>query len=338
MLNNKIQITGYLTILFGLFSIGVFCQTNYQITGFSEHYTGLLTIDKGFEEDVFKKGSISIFKTGTTKSIITIHSEELTIDLDTDNNIQTNVLEIPYGNQSIIIAKDFNFDGLPDLAIMDGQYSCYHGPSFQIYLQTDDNLKHSPEFTRLAQDYCGMFFMDYDSQTIHTSTKSGCCWHQYSEFKVEQNKPVVIKIEEIGLSADGILEEHLEKTRVGNQMVEKKHNSLSDDIDVILIYDLTFKDGKKMELYHAKAYQEFLLYTFKAKDENIELTYTDQFVFDKNKNTLTFTNQDVTYQIYNGGIIISTPKQKTNLKAESIEENTSLSSLSELSLNNLIVE
>ncbi|AUC77057.1 XAC2610-related protein [Olleya sp. Bg11-27] len=338
MLNSKTQITGYLTILFNLYSIGVFSQTDYQITGFSEHYTGLLTIDKGFEEDVFKKGSISIFKTDTTKSIITIQSEELTIDFDTDGNIQTNVLEIPYGNQSIIIAKDFNFDGLPDLAIMDGQNSCYHGPSFQIYLQTGDRLKHSPEFTRLAQDYCGMFFIDYDNQTIHTSTKSGCCWHQYSEFKVEYNAPVAVKILEIGLSADGILEDHLEKTRVGNQMVEKKYNALSDDIDVTLIYALTFKNGKKMELYHATAYNEFLLYAFRDKDEKIEFAYTDQFVFDKNKNTLTFTNQDVTYQIYNGGIIISTPKQKTDLKAENIEENTSLSSLSELSLNNLIVE
>lgn len=77
---------------------------------------------------------------------------------------------------------------------MDGQYSCYHGPSFQIYLETEEGLKHSPEFTRLAQEYCSIFDVDYEKQTLHTIAKSGCYWHQFSTFKVVNNIPNPILI------------------------------------------------------------------------------------------------------------------------------------------------
>lgn len=56
-----------------------------------------------------------------------------------------------------MIYEDFNFDGKNDFAIMDGRFSCYGGPSFQVYLATANGFRHSPEFTRLAQEYCGMF-------------------------------------------------------------------------------------------------------------------------------------------------------------------------------------
>lgn len=48
--------------------------------------------------------------------------------------------------------EDFNFDGNKDFAIMDGQNSCYHGPSYRIYLAADKGFSFNEAFTRLARN------------------------------------------------------------------------------------------------------------------------------------------------------------------------------------------
>ena len=74
------------------------------------------------------------------KQLIKINSDELTFTLH-KGKVLANVKELPYGKQSSILYEDFNFDGIKDFAIMDGQNSCYHGPSFQIYLATNKGFK-----------------------------------------------------------------------------------------------------------------------------------------------------------------------------------------------------
>lgn len=321
------------TIVLSLISFSIFSQTTYEINGFSEKYKGKLTIKNGFEDDVFKKGEISIYD--SNKNIITIASEEFTFELTSDGSIETDIVELPYGKQSIIIYQDFNFDGKKDLAVMDGQYSCYHGPSFQVYIETGDGLKHSSEFTRLAQEYCGMFQVDYESETLNTMTKSGCCWHQYSVFKVENNKPVPIKIVERGFSPNGLTEDYVEENRIGDTLVKTKYSYLVEENDIIEVYSMNFDNGKKMSVYRAFAFQDYLFYVFTDKDRKIELLYRDEFVYDKKENTLIFLNKEVEYKIDLGGILVKTPKRTVYLKAKKVGENVTLSSLSELKLNNL---
>lgn len=73
--------------------------------------------------------------------VLEINSDEFIYELDENFHVKTNVIELPYREQSILIHEDFNFDGIKDLATMDGQFSCYHGASFQIYLETKNGLK-----------------------------------------------------------------------------------------------------------------------------------------------------------------------------------------------------
>ena len=329
-----------LTLLLSLFSLSIFCQTKYEITRFSERYRGELFVDKGFEKEAFKKGEISVFEIDTNNKILTIKSDEFTFDLDIKGSAETNIVKLPYGRQSIIIYEDFNFDGKKDLAVMDGQYSCYHGPSFQIYLETEDGLKHSLEFTKLAQEYCGMFEVNSETGTIHTMTRSGCCWHQWSEFKVKENTPILMKIVERGLSVNGLTEDYVEKNRIGDKFVEQKYSYLSEESDIIGVYSMTFKNGKKMELFRVFAFEDYLIYAFTDKDNKIELLYSDTFVYNENENTLTFVNNSIEYKIYSGGILVKTPTKKINLKAESIGENVALANLFGLSskLSNIKTE
>lgn len=327
-----------LTLLIVIISLPLSAQTAYEVLDFSDKYYGKIVLDDTQENEFLKSGRISIYSSKTNKEVVKIVSEELTLDFDKEGAVKTNVKELTYGEQSVIIYEDFNFDGKKDLAIMDGKNSCSEGPSFQIYLETNNTLKHSPEFTRLGQEYCGMFQIDYESNTISTYTNNGCCWHQFSEFKVENNKPVVIKILERGLGVDAVTEEYVEKNRIGNELTEQKYSRLSNEADIIEFYSLTFKNGKKMELYRVFSFEDYLLYTFIDKDGKIELIYSDNFVFNKDKQTLTFVNQKTTYQLYAGGIVMNTPTEKIDLKALKIGENVTLSSLSELSVKNLVIE
>jgi hypothetical protein len=152
---------------------------------FSERYYAKVTVDRERLREVFRPGVIQVYdRKRPGKPIITIKSEELTFDID-DGKIRANVHELPYGEQSLLIYEDFNFDGEKDLALMDGQYSCYHGPSFQVYLADGKGrFTHNSEFTRLAQEYCGFFDIDTEAKTLIVGTKSGYDWHLSERYKV----------------------------------------------------------------------------------------------------------------------------------------------------------
>ncbi len=161
----------------------------YTIEDFSDEYYGKMKVEN--PEKVFSKGWVAIYDKKSNKEIIKVNSDELAFTLH-DGKIKSNILQLPYGEQSNVIYKDFNFDGINDFAIMDGQKSCYHGPSFKVYLGTNGTFIYNEDFTKLAQQYCGMFNVNYEKKEINTMFKSGCCWHEYSDFKVINNIPQLV--------------------------------------------------------------------------------------------------------------------------------------------------
>ena len=332
----KLGIRKYVLLSLIAVSFTANAQQQFRITGFSDKYEGFLEIAKGYEEEVFKKGRISIIETQTKKKLFTIESEELTYDLDDDGKVETNVSEIPYGEQSIIISGDFNFDGKPDLAVMDGQNSCYHGPSFQIYLETGKGLQHSEGFTRLAQEYCGMFSVNEDEKTISTMRKSGCCWHEFSLFKVEDDVPVVIEIFEQGLNADGYTMHIKETKRVGDRLVENEYNVLEDEERLKEVHIIVFAKDKKATIYRTNDEEHpQLVYTFQNSEDHIELFYNDYFIYDRQKNILQFTNEDVTYEIGENTILVKMKGKNVRMNSVVNTATLSLRSIGKLKLNNV---
>ncbi len=177
-------------ILLSLHCVG---QVTFVINDFSDEYYGKLYVAD--TSKVFSEGWIAAYGKKNNKELIKIKSEELTFTLH-GGKVKANIVEAPYGEQSVLIYDDFNFDGEKDFALMTGQLSCYHGPSFDIYLFNKGSFMYSESFSRLSNEYCGMFEYDSDKKRIYTMVKSGCCWHQYSEFMVENNEPKAVKIEE----------------------------------------------------------------------------------------------------------------------------------------------
>ena len=318
-------------ILIFLLSKSVFCQTTFIVDNFSKDYFGKLYIADTTE--VFSKGWVAIFDKKTKKQLIKINSDELTFTLH-KRKVLANVKEMPYGEQSSILYEDFNFDGIKDFAIMDGQNSCYHGPSFRIYLVTSNGLKKSPGFTDLAQNYCGMFDIDKKTKTIHTMTKSGCCWHQYSEYKVKNNRPYPIKIVEEGLSPTGITLDIEEQNLIKGKMVLSKYQILAveENKDKILL-SFEFENKKKMQVFKTEA---ILYYAFTDANDKIELLYNDTFKYSNGENTLSFTNRNTEYIIYDNKIIAITPNNKYEMKAVNNTKFGTLTKLKNLKIENVI--
>lgn len=318
-------------ILIFLLSKSAFCQTTFIVDNFSKDYFGKLYIADTTE--VFSKGWVGIFNKKTKKQLIKINSNELTFTLH-KGKVLANVKQLPYGEQSSILYEDFNFDGIKDFAIMDGQNSCYHGPSFQIYLATNNGFKQSSEFTELAQNYCGMFDIDNKTKTISTMTKSGCCWHQYSMYKVKNNSPYPIKIVEEGLSPTGIVWDIEEQHLIKGKMVSSTYQVLAtaENKDKILL-SFEFENKKKMQIFKTEA---ILYYAFIDANNKIELLYNDTFKYSNGQNSLSFTNLNTEYTIYDNKIIAKTPNNKYEMNAVTNTKFGTLTKLKTLKIENLI--
>jgi len=165
----------------------------FRIADFSPDFYATVTVDDASLDAVFRAGSVSVFDAHTQAELVTVDADELTFEL-ANGTTPANVAELPYGTQSLVLFQDFDFDGLPDLALMDGQKSCYHGPSYQVYLQKKGRrLVRSPAFTELAQSNCGMFDVDAKARKLHTMMKDGCCVHMFDTYSVVNHVPYVVE-------------------------------------------------------------------------------------------------------------------------------------------------
>lgn len=294
----------------------------YQIQDFSDDYYAII---KSTNDADSETNSIVEIRDAKTKKILISQPADVDIDYELDNSeahqlgdkISANIVSLPYGESSVLIYDDFNFDNKFDLAIKDGRYGCYGGPSYQVYLKQGRTFVHSEGFTELAQGNCGFFDIDEDAQTLHTMTKSGAAWHQYSDYKVINNKPVAVRIVEEEYNYKGLIS-ILEKTRVNGKMVENQYQQLAmyeegDDLSRY-VYGFDLDNGKKMIL---DSYDEdHLYYAFADKDGKIELYYDGQFIYDAKQKTLSFTNKPVVYEISSQGIAVRNSNKTVLLKAK----------------------
>ena len=305
----------------------------YQIQDFSDDYYAII---KSTNDANNETNSIVEIRDAKTKKILISQPADIDIDYELDNSkahqlgdkISANIVSLPYGESSLLIYDDFNFDNKPDLAIKDGRNGCYGGPSYQVYLKQGRTFVHSEGFTELAQGNCGFFDIDEEKQTLHTMTKSGAAWHQYSDYKVINNKPVAVRIVEEEYNYKGLLS-ILEKTRVNGKMVENQYQQLAmyeeGDDSSRYVYGFDLDNGKKMIL---DSYDEdHLYYAFADKDGKIELYYDGQFIYDAKQKTLSFTNKPVVYEINNKGITVKNSNKTVLLKTKPASKGGNLNNL-----------
>jgi hypothetical protein len=339
-------------LLFVISTGVVFGQKTFEVQDFSDDFYGKVYLEQPSE--VFSKGWVAIYTKKTNRQLIKVVADELTSP-DEEGKIKANVKELPYGEQSMIMYEDFNFDSIKDFAIMDGQNSCYHGPSFKIYLGTKVKNKFvlNPAFTTLAQEYCGMFEVNAEKKTLSTMVKSGCCWHQFSEYIIVGNAPKAVKIIEEDATKFPLLEVSTE-TWNGKKMVKTTSRKLDaneeNGIKVLFSFKTT-TGGDEIALLSS---EEMLYYVFINEKQDVDFAYpTDSeseqeepvFTFESNANqsTLSFTNKNATYKIYETpdgkiGVRVDAGAKSSDISGNPSTRKGSLSQLKGEKLTNVVLK
>jgi hypothetical protein len=280
-------------------------EREYAIGKFSDEFRATLTLEE--KDDVFRPGAVSVFDRKSGRRLIHVTADELILDLK-DGEATANVKELPYGLQSVLIYEDFDFDGRPDLAIMDGQKSCYHGPSFRIFLRRDAGFTKSAPFTRLAHEYCGMFAVDAAAKQISVMTKSGCCWHLFQTYAVANGAPRLLDSVVESYEAQTYLMRETTGRRTATEyfLLEPSESSAT----VLLAFDIAGPRPKRVEVFSFGGELDYALVT--GNERRVEFSYwvhvlrgrndgkAHPFRWDAGARELGFQNGAYRYVIHDG--------------------------------------
>ena len=140
-------------------------------------------------------GMLDVFAKGSGKLVQHLPARAVFLELDSAGKATTNLVEMYGDNNSGLVIDDINFDGHDDIALRAGNSGAYGGPSYDVYLYQPASKRFvlSDALTQLGSENLGLFGVDPKRKTLITWTKSGCCWHQSSTWKVENNQPVLIE-------------------------------------------------------------------------------------------------------------------------------------------------
>ena len=172
----------------------------------SKQYNATISVAQCDKETCNGVGTVQLTEKTSGRTIQNFKSDDLYFFLTSQQKPTVNIIEL-YDEQSPLIFEDFNFDGSEDLAIRNGNESGYGGPSYDVYVfnQTRGQFVLSAELTALAHNNLGMFNTDAKRQRISTFAKSGCCWHETTEYAVVPKRGLVVTkvITEDATSPDG---------------------------------------------------------------------------------------------------------------------------------------
>ena len=180
-----------LTLVLFTFSTTLAAQKTFLLKKASKIFDVKIEI-AGCEDDICEGKSVFyLMKKNQKKPFQTIKMANSYLELGENQKPTANLIELYGMNNSGIIFEDFNFDRIEDIAIRNGNDGAYNGPSYDVFLfsKTKNRFVENAPLTELASNNLGMFTVDNKNKTIETFTKSGCCWHQTTRYKVINNRP-----------------------------------------------------------------------------------------------------------------------------------------------------
>ncbi|CAN5708130.1 hypothetical protein BH20ACI4_BH20ACI4_11290 [soil metagenome] len=180
-----------LTVVLLFASTTLFAQKNFLLKEASKNFDVKINI-ASCEEDICEGETIFyLSRKNQKKPFQTIKMANSYLELGENQKPTANLIELYGMNNSGIIFDDYNFDGIEDLAIRNGNDGAYNGPSYDVFLfsKTKNRFVANMPLTELASNNLGMFTVNKKTETLETFTKSGCCWHQTARYKVVNNRP-----------------------------------------------------------------------------------------------------------------------------------------------------
>jgi uncharacterized protein len=188
---------------------------NLKITNASKQHDFVIQlqnycIPSGDSYTCSSAGLLQVLKKGTAVVLQKIPLETIFLSFEKQKLLVNSAALYDY--QGAINVGDFNFDGQEDFAVQNGNNGSYQGPSYDVFLFGKGKFQYSKELSDLIEGSLGFFRFDTKHKLLTTFSKSGCCYHETTQYKVVRNKPVaVVRFVDDALADDGqgsVTEEH----------------------------------------------------------------------------------------------------------------------------------
>lgn len=167
-----------------------------KISNAAPGYDFLLDMQPCTERTCEGPAFLGIQRTGSTTVAQAIYLPNVFLTRQENGQPLVNSARL-YDYQGVINAGDFNFDDQPDFAVQNGNRGSYGGPSYDVFLfdGVRQRFIYSPDLSGLTLENLGFFDIDGKRKRLITFSKSGCCYHEKSEYVVEGNQPIEVKRE-----------------------------------------------------------------------------------------------------------------------------------------------
>lgn len=181
-------------ILLLIFSAGnIFAQETFVFKDKSEIYDVKVGFEKCEDTDEVKicneKATFYLSKKNQSQVFQAIEMEETYLSLSGKKQKKGDLSELYGDGNAGVYFTDYNFDGIEDLAVSNGNYLPYGGISNDVFLYSKAQRKfvRNAELSDLESNN---MFVDVDEKLkiIETQTKSGCCWHEKARYRFVNNR------------------------------------------------------------------------------------------------------------------------------------------------------
>ncbi len=176
-------------LLLLLGTAGVFAQETYIFKDRSKLYDVKVSFEKCEKEVCNEKATFYLLKKNQSRPIQTFEMGETYLRL-AGKKIEKNGFTELYGRDNIgVFFADYNFDGIADLGISNGNYAPYGGISSDVFLfsKATGKFVKNEELTALESENMTVD-INKKLKYIETFTKSGCCWHEKARYRYVKNR------------------------------------------------------------------------------------------------------------------------------------------------------
>jgi len=169
----------------------IFAQETFVFKDISKIYDVKVSVGKCELEDEKKicndKATFQLLKKKQTQPFQTIEMEETYLRIEGTQKRNGDLTEL-YGEKNWGVSfTDYNFDGIEDLVLSNGNYLPYGGISNDVFLYSKTKGKFILNDDLSALESDNMFVDIYDNY-LETVTKSGCCLHEKTRYRFVKDR------------------------------------------------------------------------------------------------------------------------------------------------------
>lgn len=152
-------------------------QNYFELTNVSNGFNVVVSMETCTENKCSGKATVDLYDKNTMKKYQSFSSSDFYLDLNENHKPVSDSLK------NSVVFGDFNFDGLEDFAIRNGNTN-HESPFYEVYLNDGSKQQFvlNDELTNLVRSNSGMFKTDSEHKKIIAYQKNGCCWNLTSEY------------------------------------------------------------------------------------------------------------------------------------------------------------